>query len=185
MIEEFTDLMWSHGEWLAEHGTRVARLATSIGGQLGMHREELRRLHIAAHLHDVGKVRVDAALVNKPGPLSALEWEQMRRHPAEGFFLLDGLVHPDIATAVLFHHERFDGLGYPYGLSGTSIPLLSRVLFVADAYDAITSERPYEPALSIDAAMSELIRCSGTQFDPRVVDAAIELFRSDAPVLVA
>ena len=185
MIETFTDLMWGHGEWLAEHGSRVARLATSIGERLGMHSEELRRLHVAAHLHDIGKIRVDSSLVNKPGPLTPLEWDQMRRHPAEGLFLLDGLVHPDIARTVLFHHERFDGLGYPYGLSGSAIPLLARVLFVADAFDAITNERPYEPALSVDAAISELIRCSGTQFDPEVVDATIELSHSRASVLVA
>jgi HD-GYP domain-containing protein (c-di-GMP phosphodiesterase class II) len=185
VLEEFTDLMWRHGKWLAEHGTRVARLATSIGQELGMETEQLRRLHITAHLHDVGKVRVDAAVVNKPGPLTPLEWEQMRRHPAEGFFLLDGLVHPDIAAAVLFHHERFDGLGYPYGLSGTAIPLLARVLFVADAFDAITSDRPYEAAFSVETAIDELARCAGTQFDPFVVDAALGLLHSGAPVLVA
>jgi len=173
-IETFTDLISQQETWLADHGTRVARIATTLGTRLGLDAEQLRRLHMTAHLHDIGKIRIDSKLVNKPGPLADREWDEMRRHPAEGFSLLDGLVHPDIATAVLFHHERFDGGGYPYGLSGTAIPHLSRILFVADAFDAITSERPYQPALSAEIALGELKLHAGAQFDPAVVAAMLK-----------
>lgn len=188
MLEEFTDLMWEHGAWLAEHGSRVARIATSLGRHIGLETEQLRRLHVAAHLHDIGKIKVDAALVNKPSPLTALEWREMRRHPVDGFWLLEGLVHPEIAATVLAHHERFDGLGYPFGISGSTIPQSARILFVADAFDAITSDRPYEPAQPVEVAITEIRRCSGTQFDPEVVDAMIATFGSipvGAPVSAA
>jgi len=173
-IDTFTDLIWEQEAWLADHGARVARIAATLGTKLGLDAERLRRLHVAAHLHDIGKIHIANELVNKPGPLAEGEWDEMRRHPAEGFFLLDGLVHPDIATAVLFHHERFDGTGYPYGVSGIAIPYLSRILFVADAYDAMTSWRPYQPALPAEFAMAELELHAGTQFDPAVVEAMLE-----------
>ena len=173
-VETFTDLVWEQEAWLVDHGSRVARIATALGTRLALDTEQLRRLHVAAHLHDVGKIHIDNELVNKPGPLLDQEWDEMRRHPAEGFFLLDGLVHPDIAKAVLFHHERFDGDGYPYGLSGTAIPHLSRILFVADAFDAITSDRPYQPALPTEIALAELQLHAGAQFDPTVVATMLE-----------
>ncbi len=172
-IETFTDLLWQQESWLADHGSRVARIATTLGTRIGLDTEQLRRLHVAAHLHDIGKIHITEELVNRPGPLAEDEWEEMRRHPAEGFFLLDGLVHPDIATTVLFHHERYDGTGYPYGLSGTAIPQLARILFVADAYDAMTSDRPYQPALPTDFALAELELNAGTQFDPTIVSTLL------------
>ena len=170
-VETFTDLVWEQEAWLVDHGSRVARIATALGTRLALDTEQLRRLHVAAHLHDVGKIHIDNELVNKPGPLLDQEWDEMRRHPAEGFFLLDGLVHPDIAKAVLFHHERFDGDGYPYGLSGTAIPHLSRILFVADAFDAMTYHRIYRRALSTNDAVAEIRKNRGVQFAPDAADA--------------
>ncbi|NIA24305.1 MAG: HD domain-containing protein [Gammaproteobacteria bacterium] len=172
-IDTFTDLISEQETWLVDHGARVARIAATLGTRLGLGTEQLRRLHVTAHLHDVGKIHIDSHVVNKPGPLADQEWEEMRRHPAEGFLLLEGLVHPEIATAVLFHHERFDGGGYPRGLSGTAIPYLSRILFVADAFDAITSERPYQAALSTEIALGEIELHAGSQFDPAVVAAML------------
>jgi HD-GYP domain-containing protein (c-di-GMP phosphodiesterase class II) len=184
-IAAFTDLIGDQAAWLASHGVRVARVATTLGERLGLDVERLRLLHVAAHLHDVGKISVDGGVVNKPGPLTPREWQEMRRHPMEGFVLLDGLVHPDISEAVLCHHERYDGAGYPLGLTGSDIPHLSRILFVADAYDAMTNDRPYQSALGPEGALTELRAHAGTQFDPRVVAAMETLVGPREFVLVA
>lgn len=155
---------------LAAHGSRVADLATAIGQRMGLNQERLRRLKVACTLHDIGKIDVDQTVLFKPGPLESAEWDEIRRHPELGFDMVNGLVHAEIADTVLAHHERFDGLGYPYGRSGTDIPLLARILTVADAFDAITSDRCYQPALPVEYALQEIGRHSATQFDPDVVD---------------
>ena len=173
MLDEFMQLMYATDPDLSGHGSRVAALAAPLAEYLGIDRDDRRRLHIAAHLHDVGKIRVDARVVQKPGPLTAAEWIEMRRHPLEGFRIVDGLVHHRIADTVVAHHERFDGSGYPLGLKREEIPYLARILLVADAFDAMTSDRPYQPALPPDYALAELQRCAGTQFDPGVVDAML------------
>jgi len=173
MLDQFMQMMDEMDPDLSGHGSRVAALATPLADCLGLDRDGRRRLYIAAHLHDVGKIRVDADVVQKPGPLSAAEWVQMRKHPLEGFRIVDGLVHAGIADTVIAHHERFDGSGYPFGLRGTDIPYPARILLVADAYDAMTTDRPYQQALSPDYALAELQHCAGTQFDPAVVDAML------------
>lgn len=173
MLDQFMQMMYEMDPDLSGHGSRVATLAAPLAEYLGVVRDDARRLHIAAHLHDVGKIRVDMHLVQKPGPLTPVEWVQMRKHPLEGFRIIDGLVHDRIADTVIAHHERFDGSGYPFGLRGDDIPYLARILLVADAYDAMTSDRPYQPPLSPDQALTELQRCAGSQFDRRVVDAMV------------
>lgn len=155
---------------LAAHGTRVADLAAAVGQRMDLSQERLRRLRIACTLHDIGKVGVDQTVLFKPGPLVGEEWDEIRRHPELGFRMVHGLVHPEIAETVLCHHERFDGFGYPYGRTGEDIPLLARILTVADAFDAITSDRCYQPALPVEYALQEIRRHAGTQFDPDVVD---------------
>jgi len=173
MLDQFMQLMYEIDPDLSGHGSRVAALAAPLADYLGLDRDDRRRLSIAAHLHDVGKIRVEPRVVQKPGPLTAPEWVLIRKHPLDGFRIIDGLVHARIADTVIAHHERFDGSGYPFGLRGNEIPYLARVLLVADAFDAMTSDRPYQPALSPDHALTELQRCAGTQFDPRVVDAML------------
>jgi HD-GYP domain-containing protein (c-di-GMP phosphodiesterase class II) len=173
MLDQFMQMMGELDPDLSNHGSRVAALAAPLADYLGVCRDDSRRLHIAAHLHDVGKIRVDRSLVMKPGPLTTAEWVQMRTHPLEGFRIIDGLVDAGIADTVVAHHERFDGSGYPFGLQKDAIPYLARILLVADAYDAMTSDRPYQPALSSDHALGELQRYAGTQFDPDVVDAML------------
>ncbi|MDH3428228.1 MAG: HD-GYP domain-containing protein [Gemmatimonadota bacterium] len=168
---------------LAAHGHRVAGLAHSIGTSLGLGPERLRRLHVACTLHDIGKVDVDQGVLWKPGPLVGAEWDEIRRHPELGYKIVRGLVHAEIAETVLCHHERFDGTGYPHGRRGDAIPLLARILTVADAFDAMTSDRCYQPALSIEFALNEIQAHAGSQFDPRVVEALQDmahhgLFRS-------
>ena len=131
-------------------------------------------------VHDVGKIGVPDAVLNKPGWLSAEDWIEMRRHPEIGASILAGANMTDVSEWVLNHHERPDGTGYPHGRAGYEIPLEARILAVADAYEAMTSDRVYRPAMSPHAAREELRHCAGSQFDPHVVDAFLAILdRSD------
>jgi HD-GYP domain-containing protein (c-di-GMP phosphodiesterase class II) len=133
----------------------------------------------ASLLHDVGKIGVSDAILNKPGPLTAEEWRQMRKHPAIGYEMLKDVKFLSVAAEIVYtHHERYDGGGYPAGLHGEGIPLGARVFAVADAFDAMTSNRPYRRALSVDQACEEITNNSGSQFDPMVVQAFLRCLPS-------
>jgi HD-GYP domain-containing protein (c-di-GMP phosphodiesterase class II) len=164
------------------HSSRVAELAVHLGEQLGMSADDIQDLKWAAFLHDVGKLAVPDEILTKPGPLSMHEWEQMRRHPAYGYWIVgrNGFLM-QAAEIVYCHHERYDGKGYPRGLAGEEIPLAGRVFAVADAYDAMTSDRPYRPALPHSVAVEEIERNSGSQFDPSVVAVLLEWAREVSP----
>jgi two-component system cell cycle response regulator len=157
---------------LHHHMRTVARLAQAIGARLGLGVEELDETVRGAELHDIGKMAVPDAILDKPGPLDEAEWSFIRRHTliGEGILGVAPALAP-IAQLVRSSHERFDGRGYPDGLGGEEIPLGSRIIFVCDAYDAMTSDRAYAPAMSREDAIDQLRRGSGGQFDPRVVDA--------------
>lgn len=159
-----------HGQ-VGEHSTTVADLACSIGGVLGVESAELDHLYLAGLLHDLGKISTPDAILLKPGPLTAEEREIMQQHSRTGFHLLDGLDLSPVDNWILHHHEHWDGSGYPDGLAGPEIPFGSRIVLVADAFDAMTTERPYRSALSVDAALGELRDQAGRQFDPLVVSA--------------
>ena len=155
-----------------EHSSSVARYAASIGQELGWSGSELALLRMAAMLHDVGKVSVPDRILRKPGPLTADEYEEIKRHPVAGAEIVqrvEGL--EPIVPWVRHSHEHFDGSGYPDGLSGETIPPASRILLVADAYDAMTSHRAYRRAMSPEDARAELRKNAGTQFDPTCVEA--------------
>jgi putative nucleotidyltransferase with HDIG domain len=160
------------------HSQAVMACAVQISRELGLDSSEVEAVRAAALLHDVGKIAVSDALLLKPGPLTEEEWVAMRQHPTLGQRLLDGLPLP-IATlrAVRHHHERFDGAGYPDGLAGEEIPLSARIIAVADAYHAMTSDRPYRRRTSLAQARSEIARCAGAHFCPRVVDAFLTISR--------
>ncbi len=157
--------------YTGEHSAEVGELAARIGRRVGLAANELELLRLAGSLHDVGKLAIPEEILRKPGPLSAPERLVLERHPQIGFRMLDSLGIEPVATWVLHHHERWDGAGYPNNLPGATIPLGARILFVADAYDAMTTERVYRGRLSHEHAMRELERCAGTQFDPEVVEA--------------
>jgi two-component system cell cycle response regulator len=160
---------------LHDHLRDVADLSVAVGRRLGMSAEELDETARAAELHDVGKVAIPDAILNKPGPLDGEEWEFMRRHTIIGERILGSApALAPVGKLVRSSHERFDGRGYPDGLVGNQIPLGARVVAVCDAYDAMTSDRPYREPLTPAEAMSELRRGAGFQFDPRVVDAFCE-----------
>ncbi|MCH8949612.1 MAG: HD-GYP domain-containing protein, partial [Chloroflexi bacterium] len=132
-----------------------------------------------ALLHDVGKIGVPDQILHKPGPLTPEEWDKMKRHPMIGYDMLRDISFlSEAATIVRCHHERFDGKGYPRGLAGDEIPLGARIFSAADAFDAMTSDRTYRKALRPEAARDEIIRHSGTQFDPQVVQAFLEAYDS-------
>jgi diguanylate cyclase (GGDEF)-like protein/putative nucleotidyltransferase with HDIG domain len=155
------------------HCHTVARYAELIATKLGLAAERVERVRIAGLLHDVGKVGVSEGVIAKPAPLSAEEWREMRTHPEIGARLLAHPEFDDLRGWVLSHHERPDGRGYPQGLSGDSIPIEASILAVADAYEAMTADRAYRPALGAEAARAELEAGCGTQFDPRVVRALL------------
>jgi HD-GYP domain-containing protein (c-di-GMP phosphodiesterase class II) len=167
--------MESTVEDLYGHVHRVSAVASTLGRHMGLDESDVDRLTTVGVLHDVGKIHVDPAIIAKPGPLDPEEQTRMRRHPEFGFAMTVELFDRSVAESILHHHERYDGSGYPYGLAKEEIPLLSRVVLVADAFDAITSHRSYQPALSVDWALKEIARCAGTQFDPLVVEAFVEI----------
>jgi HD-GYP domain-containing protein (c-di-GMP phosphodiesterase class II) len=157
------------------HSRRVGALAALVGKQLGLDGEEIELLKLAGHLHDVGKLAIPEELLRKRGPLSGTELIALQRHPEIGFQMIEGLGLESVAEWVLHHHERWDGLGYPQGLSGEKISLGARIIFVCDAWDSMTSERTYRRGLTIERALEELHDRSGSQFDPDIVEALTEV----------
>jgi putative two-component system response regulator len=158
------------------HSLRVRAHAVGLGQRLGLERLALKRLSLAAKLHDIGKVGLPEGILNKPAPLSADEMSQVRAHPVIGERILAPIIHNrDVLAAIRHHHERFDGAGYPDGLRGTDIPLLARIITIADCFDALTTFRAYRASLSPDAALDSLRRDAGTHFDPALVPVFAEM----------
>lgn len=170
----------------AQHSEDVVRLAREVGELMELEPPALLELEFAARLHDVGKIRVPDAVLNKPGPLDAEEYSVIRNHSEWGAETLEQIPGLEVvSTLVRFHHERWDGRGYPDGLEGERIPLASRIIAVCDSYGAMTVDRPYREALTPSEALSELRRGSARQFDPDVVDALVEVIERDAEELEA
>jgi diguanylate cyclase (GGDEF)-like protein len=166
----------------AKHSHMVGRYAELMAIELGLEPAHIERVHLAGVLHDVGKIGVSDAVLSKPGPLSADEWVEMKTHPEIAARLLSRPEFDDLRGWVLAHHERPDGCGYPLGLAHGEIPLEAHILAVADAYEAMTADRVYRPAIGAEAARAELRAGAGTQFDADVVEAFMRaLDRSSAP----
>jgi len=165
-----------HDPGVVDHAARVAGLALRLATELDARPPLVHRLGVATPLHDIGKLEIDRAILTKAGPLDPDEVAQIRRHPEAGARMLHGIrsLHAALGT-VLHHHERWDGGGYPYGLAGEEIPEDARIVAVADAYDAMVSDRPYRSRLTHAAACAEVERCAGTQFDPVVAEAFLRL----------
>jgi diguanylate cyclase (GGDEF)-like protein len=185
-LRESTDVLLTvlaeRSPGLIEHISEVAQLSSMLARSLGLSGAEVDRIKLAAELHDVGKVAIPDAILNKPGPLDEAEWEFIWRHPAIGERILaaaPSLAHT--AEIARSHHERYDGTGYPDGLAGEEITLGASIIAVCDAFAAMTSERPYSDAITVAEALSELRRCSGAQFHPDVVQAFCELI--ELPVM--
>jgi diguanylate cyclase (GGDEF)-like protein/putative nucleotidyltransferase with HDIG domain len=164
----------------ARHSETVGHYAHAIARALGLPDPRVERIRAAGVLHDIGKLGVADAVLKKPGPLTPAEWEEMRRHAELGARILSHANLRDVSGWVLSHHERVDGGGYPDGLAGDAIPIEARILAVADAYEAMTADRPYRPAMTPAAAEAELLRCAGRQFDAEVVAAFLRALRGGA-----
>jgi len=163
-----------------QHTERVGVTAAEIGARLGLGEEQVGFLRLAAPLHDVGKIAIPDSILLKPGKLSAQEYELMKTHAACGARLLSGSGSPVLQMAAVIaatHHECWDGTGYPAGLAGEAIPLVGRVVAVADTFDALTHDRPYKSAWPVDRAIAEIQRAAGSQFDPRVVTAFLAMHK--------
>jgi HD-GYP domain-containing protein (c-di-GMP phosphodiesterase class II)/uncharacterized membrane protein affecting hemolysin expression len=167
------------------HSARVARLSVLLGRKMGLVEEELRDLEVASMFHDVGKIKTPDSILNKKEPLNGEEYEEMMRHTRHGADILDVVDSlKKYVPAVLFHHERFDGSGYPEGLRQAEIPLIASLISIPDAFDAMTSARPYRPAMSREEAVREMLRFKGVQFDPRMLEhfiKALEGYEPDRP----
>jgi HD-GYP domain-containing protein (c-di-GMP phosphodiesterase class II) len=159
------------------HTKRVVHYSMCIAQFMNLNQEELERVRMGAILHDVGKIGIEDKILKKDAPLDTDEWKIMQTHPQLGYEIMsrvDGL--KDVIGGMRYHHERWDGKGYPMGLKGEEIPLIARVISVADTYDAMVSTRPYRKGLPAQKAFDEIVRYSGTQFDPTVVDAFVKAF---------
>ena len=175
-IAALTAALDTRDRYTGEHSRTVVRLATAVARRLGLDERTLDAIAQVAVLHDIGKVGIPDSILQKQGPLDDTEWALMRQHPVVGERVVagtTGLSH--LAPAMRAEHERWDGGGYPDGLRGTAIPIAARITLACDAFDAMTTDRPYRSALTHSQAVAELRACAGTQFDPDVVAALLEV----------
>jgi putative nucleotidyltransferase with HDIG domain len=158
------------------HSQRVAELSRALARKIGLSDEQCERVYLSGLLHDVGKIGVPETVLTKPGRLTDAEFDAIKKHPAIGAQILDNIKQlQDIIPGVLYHHERWDGRGYPTQLAGEEIPLIGRIICVADSFDAMSSTRTYRPALPLDTVLAEISRCAGAQFDPALAKVFVTL----------
>jgi HD-GYP domain-containing protein (c-di-GMP phosphodiesterase class II) len=175
IINSIMTTVYEKSQETEKHAERLAELSTRVGRMLNLMEKDLGELQLLGMLHDIGKIGIDDKILNKPGKLTEEEWVIMKRHPEIGYRIARASHKlARIADYILTHHERWDGTGYPKGLKGNDIPLLSRILAVADAYDAMTEDRVYRKAMSKEQALEEIRQNAGTQFDPLISNIFIE-----------
>ncbi|MFZ0214232.1 MAG: HD-GYP domain-containing protein [Candidatus Acidiferrales bacterium] len=168
------------------HSTRLAEWALHVAGELGLDQNSLADIEVAALLHDIGKVGIPDAILNKPSRLTKEEYDLMKKHPEYGWVVLRQIPGFERASLlILHHHENFDGNGYPGGLKGEEIPIGSRIVSVIDAFDAMVSSRPYRDGLPVEEAVRRLVQGSGTQFDPGVIKCFLPLARAEMSAVFA
>ena len=185
LLHSLTSAVDAKDAYTCGHSERVALLSRSLAVEAGLNEQQVDRIYMAGLLHDVGKIGVPEAVLQKCGKLTAEEFEQIKKHPEIGARILKDIKQvEDIIPGVLHHHERYDGKGYPAGLAGDSIPLMGRIICLADCFDAMTSSRTYRKALPLEVALTEIRRCSGTQFDPVLSDAFLRLGIDDLRELI-
>jgi PAS domain S-box-containing protein len=176
-IKAISDTLEMRDPYTAGHQSRVATLAVAIAGEMGLAADDIHGIELAAGIHDLGKIRVPAEILSKPGKLSEVEFMLIKGHPEAGYDILKGIEFPwPIADMVRQHHERIDGSGYPQGLKADQLLQGSKIMAVADVVEAMASHRPYRAALGVEAALAEIKRGRGTAFEPAVVDACVKLF---------
>ncbi|MDP2917567.1 MAG: HD-GYP domain-containing protein [Dehalococcoidia bacterium] len=180
VIYAVSRIVESRDPYTAGHQWRVAELARAIANEMGLSEWQGKGCHVAGLLHDVGKVAVPAEILNKPGKLSRNEFSLIKNHPWVGYEILEKLGFPwPVTQAILQHHERLNGTGYPAGLSDKEIILEAKILGVADVVEAMSSDRPYRPALGLDHALKEISQQRDILYDSEVVDACLRLFKKN------
>jgi hypothetical protein len=178
-IEAIAATVEMRDRYTAGHEQRVARIATAIATDMGLPADKAQGIRLASIVHDLGKIGIPAEILSKPGKLSRNEYELIKEHPQIGYDILKGVDFPwPIAQAILQHHERMDGSGYPNGLKGEAILLDARIIAVADVVEAMTSHRPFRTALGLEAALAEIEKGRGRLYDPAAVDSCLKLFRA-------
>ncbi|MFA6801772.1 MAG: diguanylate cyclase, partial [Acholeplasmataceae bacterium] len=174
-IASILEILTTKYEDEKEHSKQVRNICGKIGEVLGLSEKQINELKLSGHLHDIGKIAIPEEILHKPAKLTEDEYEIVKTHAEIGYRILNSVEeYQNVAIATLHHHERYDGFGYPKGLKGEDIPLFSRIICIVDAYEAMVSDRVYRKALGKSFAIEELKRCSGTQFDPFIVDVFIE-----------
>jgi len=173
-IEALVSALEAKDKYTGGHSRRVTEIALALGNELGLPAEDMEGLRWGSLLHDVGKIAIDQRIQNKPGKLTDEEYEHIMTHPRIGADIVQPIVNGKIVEMIEHHHDHYDGSGLHQVIAGNDIPLEARILAVADAFDAMTSDRPYRPAMSIAEAIDEIKRCTGTQFDPDVVTALLK-----------
>lgn len=175
-IKTLISVINSKDKYTYGHSERVVQYAVSIGEDMQLPDEDIRNLRVGAFLHDIGKIEIDREILNKEGSLNPEEKRILYQHPSWGAQIISSIRSlKDVIPVVLYHHEKFNGTGYPAGLEGRDIPLLARILKVVDSYDAMTTPRPYQPIKNPEEAMMELVKCSGEDFDPAVVEVFLRI----------
>lgn len=178
IIEAIAATVEARDPYTAGHQRRVAQLASAIALEMGLPDDQVRGLYLAATIHDLGKIRIPAEILSKPGALNPVEFELVKTHPQTGYDIIKDMKFPwPIAQMVLQHHERLDGGGYPQRLTGEQMLLEAKILGVADVVEAMSSHRPYRAGLGLDAALDEISQQRGIRYDPEVVDSCLTLFR--------
>lgn len=179
-VEALAEAIEKKDHYTGGHTKRVVYYTMCVAKYLNLTAEELERMKLGAILHDVGKIGIEDSILKKPSPLDPAEWKVMQTHPELGYDIMgrvEGL--QDIIGGMRYHHERWDGKGYPLGMKGEEIPMMARIIAVADTYDAMVSTRPYRKGLDPKIAYDEIVKCSGSQFDPGVVEAFKEAFQKE------
>jgi HD-GYP domain-containing protein (c-di-GMP phosphodiesterase class II) len=160
------------------HSKRVSEICQTIAAAMNFDSDEIDRIRVAGLVHDIGKIGINESILNKTSSLSDYEWIEIKKHPEIGWRILSAAKEfTDLAKYVLNHHERWDGNGYPNGIKRENIPIEARIIALADAFDAMTSKRSYRAGVSVEQAIAEIIRCSGTQFDPGIVDVFVRSYK--------
>ena len=179
-IQSMSQMAESRDPYTAGHQQRVAQLACAIAQKMAMTAEEIDTIRVAGLLHDIGKFRIPTDILNRPGKILAVEYEFLKIHPEVAYDFLKDIPFPGPVSEIVYqHHEKLDGSGYPRGLSGDEILTSARILTVADVIEAMSSHRPYRPALGTEVALAEILKHKGDQFDPDVVDTCEAVFHED------
>jgi HD-GYP domain-containing protein (c-di-GMP phosphodiesterase class II) len=179
-VEALAEAIEKKDHYTGGHTKRVVHYSMCVAKYMSLTPAELENVRLGALLHDVGKIGIEDSILKKQSPLTDAEWQVMQTHPGLGYDIMNRVESlKDVMGGMHFHHERWDGKGYPQGLKGEQIPLIARIIAVADAYDAMVSTRPYRKGIDAKIAFEEIVKNRGTQFDPVVVDAFIQAFQRE------